>query len=121
MGPGSTKVVLPGGYISVGGGREEEVDAGGFELAAVLVEGAGVGGEVFVGAELGGVDEDGGGDDVALRAGGGDEREMAGVERAHGGDEAESSAGGAEVAAGGVISAGMRCMSIVLIGESELR
>ncbi len=69
-----------------GGGREEERDAGVGELAAVLVEGAGVGGVVLVGTKLGWVDEDGGGDGVVLRERGRDQRQMPGVERAHGGD-----------------------------------
>ena len=84
------KVVSCRGVHLFCGGGEEDVDAGGFEECAVGGEGAGVAGEVFVGAELGGVDEDGGGDDVALR-GGADEGEVAGVQGAHGGDEAEVS------------------------------
>jgi len=56
-----------------GGGREEEMDACGFQLAAVFVEGARVGFVVFAGRELGGVDEDGCGDEVTFCAGGGDE------------------------------------------------
>ena len=70
-------------------GREEEIDALGFEEGAVGVEGAGIAGEVLVGAELSGIDEDGCGDDVALFFGGTDEREMALMEGSHGGDEAE--------------------------------
>jgi hypothetical protein len=62
------------------------MDAGGFELAAVGCEVAGIGFVVFAGRELRGVDEDAGGDGIALGEGGGDQREMAGVQRPHGGN-----------------------------------
>jgi len=93
---------IAGRIHGCGGGSEEEVDAGGFQFGAVFVEGARVGGEVFGGTELGGVDEDGDGDGVVLGEGCRDEREMAGVERAHGGNETEGVFGVAQGATGGV-------------------
>jgi hypothetical protein len=77
----------------VGGGGEEEIDAFVAQKLAVFGEGAGIAGEVFGRGELGGVDEDGGGDAVAAGTGGADEGEVAFVQRAHGGDEAEGAAG----------------------------
>ena len=50
------------GVHDIGGGDEDGVGAGGLEEGEVGLEGAGVFGEVFVGGELGGIDEDGGQD-----------------------------------------------------------
>ena len=88
---------------------EDQVYAFFFEEVEVGVERAGVAGEVFIGAELGGVDEDGGGYVGAGLAGGADEAEVALVESAHSGDEAqrclrgsaESTEGGAGFGDGG--------------------
>ncbi len=69
--------------------REEQIDVLGFEEAAVGLEGAGVFREVLVGGELGGVDEDGGGNRIAGGFRGADEREVPVVQRAHGGNQAQ--------------------------------
>ena len=61
---------------------------------AVGVEGAGIAGVVFVGAELRGVDEDADGDVAARGRGGADQRGVAGVQRAHGGHQTDSVAAG---------------------------
>ncbi len=73
-----------------GGGGEEEVHAFGLEEPAVGFPGAGVFGQIFVRGELGGVDEEGDGDEIALCFGGADQGDVAGVEGAHGGHEAKS-------------------------------
>ena len=85
---------------------EEEVDGFGAAEVGVLLEGAGVGVEVFVGAELGGVDEVGDDDEVGVLAGDADEGEVSFVEVAHGGDEADGSAGGAGLEGEGLEFAG---------------
>ena len=79
------------------GGEENEIDAFKFAEGAVGVEGAGIGGEILVGAELGGVDEDGDDHDVGAILRDADEGEVAIVEVAHGGDEADAFALCAEV------------------------
>ena len=91
-----------GGVHFGGGGVEDDVYAFGDAAGAVGGEGAGVGGVVFVGAELGGVDEDGDDDDVGVFFGEADEGEVAFVEVAHGGDEADAFAGRAPGLGGGV-------------------
>ena len=73
----------------VGRGGEYKADTRLFKHAEVTVEVSGVGGEVFVGAELSGVDEDGGGNGVVLGGGAFYEGHVAAVEVTHGGDEAE--------------------------------
>ncbi len=83
-----------GGVHLFDGGGEEEVYAFGFEGLYVGVEGAGVFGQVFAGAELERVDEDGGGYDVVFGAGSADEGEVAFVEGSHGWDEAEGAGAG---------------------------
>ena len=66
MGPGSTVVSAPGRYISSGRGGEDEADTSVFQHLEVTVKVSRIGFEVFVGAELGRVDEDGDGNDVVL-------------------------------------------------------
>ena len=75
-----------GGVAVFDCGGEDDVGAFGFSKDAVGIEGAGVAGEIFVGGELGRVDEDADGDLGAFCGGGADEGCMAGVKRAHGGD-----------------------------------
>ena len=86
----------PGGVVlgvEVGGaGEEDGVGAFGLAEGEVVLFAAGVGVVVFVGGELGGVDEDGDDDAVAALFGEADEGEVALVEAAHGGDEADGAA-----------------------------
>ena len=93
MGPGSTLVSAPGSVHLLRRGSEDQAYTGGFEHAEVAVEVSGVGGEVLAGAELGGVDEDGGGHDVILGGGPLDEGHVAAVKVAHGRDQAEGAGG----------------------------
>ena len=65
-GAGVDPGVGAGAVHLVGGGGEDEADTCLFEHAEVAVAVAGVGCEVFVGAELGGVDKYGGGYGVVL-------------------------------------------------------
>ena len=74
-------------------GSEDQTDTGGFEHAEVAVEVTGVGGEVLAGAELGRIDEDGGGYYVILGSGAFDEGHVSPVEVAHGRDQAEGAGG----------------------------
>ena len=85
----STNVAAPVGIQLFDRGSEDDVGAFGFGERAVGVEGARIAGEVFVGAELGGVDEDADGDESARFARGANQRGMARVQRAHGGDKAD--------------------------------
>ena len=75
------------------GWGEDEADAGLVEHLEVTVEVTGVGCEVLVGAELGGVDENGGGYGVVLGGCTFDEGHVAAVEVAHSRDEAEGTGG----------------------------
>ena len=70
-------------------GGEDHIRALGLGERTVNFKAAGINGEVLMGAELGGVDEDADGDLAAGGAGGADQRGVAGVESAHGGDEAD--------------------------------
>ena len=72
------------------GGHEEEVDAMGAALGCVAVGVAGVDLKVFVGSELGRVDEDGGDDEVVVVAGVVEEGGVAAVEVAHGRYESDA-------------------------------
>ena len=76
-------------------GDEEKVDAQVVAGLSVGIECAWVGLKVFIGAKLGGVDEDADDGAGALSLGGFDEGEMALVEGTHGGHEADAFAGGA--------------------------
>jgi len=78
-----------------GVGCENQIDAEFFAGGGIGIEGAGVAVAVFVGSELGGIDEDGDDGVVALGAAGADEGEVAIVEGTHGGDQADGFAGGA--------------------------
>ena len=72
------------GRIDVGGLRREDgIDARGLEFLGVGIEGTRIFGEIFVGAELGGVEEYRRDDLRTFAAGTIDERHVAGVERAH--------------------------------------
>ena len=71
-----------------GGGKDEGYTCT-FEHGKVSVKVSGVGGEIFVGAELGRVDEDGSDNCVVLGGGSFDKSHVASVEVAHGGNEAE--------------------------------
>ena len=77
----------------LGGGGENEGNARFFKHAEVTVKVTGVGGEVLVGAELGGVYEYGGGYSIVLGGGTFDEGHVAAMEVAHGGDKAEGAEG----------------------------
>ena len=77
----------------LGGGGEDEAHPCGFEHGEVAVQVSGVGGEVLALAELGRVDEYGGGYGVVLCGGAFDEGHVASVEVAHGGDQAEGAGG----------------------------
>ena len=96
--------VSAGSVHLLGGGAEDEGDTDLFKHVEIAVEVSGVGCEVLVGAELGGVDEDGGGYGVVIGGGAFDEGHVAAVEVAHGRDEAEGAVcrgpGGAEVGDG---------------------
>ena len=72
------------------GGHEEEVDAMGRALGCVALGVAGVDLKVFVGSELGRVDEDGGDDEVVLVAGVIEQGGVAAVEVAHGRYESDA-------------------------------
>ena len=92
-GAGIDSCVRTGVVHLLGGGSEDEADTGLFEHTQVTVEISGVGGEVLVGAELGGVDKDGGGYGIILDCGAFDEGHVAAVEEAHSGDETEGAGG----------------------------
>lgn len=83
------------GVDDFGGWSQDAVGTAGLAQFEVGVEGPGIAAEIFVGAKLGGVDEDGDGDGFALGAGLADEGSVAFVEGAHGGDEAHGGVAGA--------------------------
>src|SRR5207302_11276047 len=70
-----------------------------FKQVAIALEVPWIPGEVFSGAELQRVHENGDRDEIALRLGYADQREMAFVESAHGGHESDAQAGTASCAA----------------------
>jgi hypothetical protein len=67
--------------------RKQQVDAGGGELVAVILQGTRIEVEVVTGSELQTVDENAGDDGIAVRARLGHQRDVAGVQVAHGGYE----------------------------------
>lgn len=78
-------------------GGEDDVATDVFKHVEVALHVAGVGGEVFVRGELGGVDVDAGHEGVGPLPGDAHEAEVAFVEVAHGGDEADGAAFKAEL------------------------
>ena len=68
---------------ALGRRREHDVGAGRVELGDVGLEIARVSGEIFVGPELRGVDEDGGGDEAGAALGLAHQRQVSVVQRAH--------------------------------------
>src|ERR1035437_10156840 len=80
------------GNQRLGGGCKENLRTGGSERGAISLKRARVAVEVFAGAELQRIDEDGGGHVGAIALRRVDEREMAGVQCAHGGHKRERAA-----------------------------
>ena len=79
-------------------GREQIIDARVFQLFAVRFERARIFLEIFAGAKLRGIHENGSDHRLAFGDGRANEREMARVQRAHGGHEAGGAAFGARLA-----------------------
>jgi hypothetical protein len=80
-------------------GSEQQIAVGIGQQGAVGGQGARVGVEVFVDAELGGIDENAGNHDIGATLGGLDQGDMAVVQVAHGGHEGDGLArlaGGAQ-------------------------
>jgi hypothetical protein len=71
---------------------KEDIHALLFAQGAIGLERARIGGEILVGAELGGVDEEGDDDDIGVPPGDADQGEVALVQVAHGGHEADAPA-----------------------------
>ena len=83
------------GVDGFGSWSQDTVSTAGLAQFEIGVEGSGVAAEIFVGAELSGVDEDGDGDGFALGAGLADQGGMALMQSAHCGDEAHGGVAGA--------------------------